>query len=185
MNTKAIILTALLFYSAISFSNEKVEHNTESEILSFLNRFFISAREYSIKDLSNLLSRKQLEENIRSITIPGPEEIVLRAVRQIFSLEFSFGADCRIYVDSIKKKNQWTMITLLTEQEDYANVYQFFLTEEVDNLRLNHTVYVRKSDLPDSSPEIDVCDVPINWNNPSLLKPEETIQEQRERLGIP
>lgn len=187
MNFQTIVVNLLLLSFVVPFSLSEAQRNSEPEVTDLLNRFFLSAREYSVTELSTLLSRKQLEENIRSIALPGPEEVVLRSSRQIFSLEFSFGGDCRIYVDSINQQDQWTIVRLLTEQEkyEYANKYEFYLVKEVDKLRIDHTIYVGESDMPDFPPQIDICEVPINWDNPSLLKPGETIQEQRIRLGIP
>lgn len=178
-----VLISALLAHGqSLATDRDTVQR---VEVANLLRAYFIAAREYAVLDMAELVSREMLEDEFKAILRSAPDRIILRSVKLTMSAEFIFAGSCKIHIRRVSSEKGFLVASISSEQSDYAYHYDFYLVEEAGKLRVNHKVFGKKVKNSNRDPDIDVCDVPINWNNPSILKQGEEPEEQRRRLGIP
>lgn len=187
-----LIVAFLGFYLGISFGHERSHPSAdlEIEVKQFLREYFTVARQYNVVEMMEHVSRSTVESNLRPIIRSPDDDSVKRSARLLFNADFIFAGYCRIHILDVEAQNDGARMRLWLERTVHkpgtGPVYDFSLTREYGKLRLNKTRIVSNEEkLTDQKVDIDLCHIPLNWNNPALLKPEESPEEQQRRLGIP
>ena len=173
-----------LFVALDINSEESGEVDESGKVVSTLNFYFVAAREYSMEKMVSVLARSVLEDYLKAILLPGQDSVRDRSVRLAFNNYFLFAGSCKSVISDIHYDTDVVQAEVSLRRDEGADRYQFFLVNENGSLKISHFEFLGKDNYPQGSMEINVCDIPINWENPAVLRPDETVEQQRERLGI-
>lgn len=177
------------FSVLICFPKVHASDDLEAEVTTFFSSYFKTARRYDVVKMIEHLSRNALASNLRPIVRSPDEESIIRSVLLLFNAEFIFAGYCRFHIFEAEQLEDEARVRVWLERTkdrtEISPIYDFFLVWESGRLRLDRMIFVREDKLIDSAVDIELCDVPINWDNPALLKPGESAEEQQRRLGIP
>jgi len=169
--------------------NSHASNGLEIEAQEFFSRYFEASRRYDVLKMIELVSRSNLASNLQTIVQSPDEDTIVRSALLVFNAEFIFGGYCRVHMLNVEKTESEVRARLwferIIDRPGTGPMYEFFLVRESGELRLDRMVFSREKQLSNSTADIDLCDIPINWNNPALLKPGESAEEQQRRLGIP
>lgn len=186
------VLAFLAFWIGISIFSPQVRANEdlEIEVQEFFIGYFEAARRYDLVKMMEHLSRAGLESNLRPIIRSPDDDSIKRSVRLLFNADFIFAGYCSFHILELEGHEDGARVRIWLERTIHrpgtGPIYDFFLINEYGDLRVDKTRIIRnEAKLNDSKVDIDLCDIPMNWNNPALLKPGESPEEQQRRLGIP
>lgn len=187
---KAFICLACCFEIFFFLDRAHASDNLETEVQEFFSSYFQAAREYDVLKMAQLLSRSGLESNLRPIIRSPDDDSIKRSVMLLFNADFIFAGYCRFHILRIDAHEGGPRVRIWLERSIHrpgaGPIYDFILTSEYDKLRLDKTRVIRnEAKLDGQKADIDLCHIPMNWNNPALLKPGESPEEQQRRLGIP
>lgn len=193
MNSPLFLILAALWLVSVQAAEEGEQMSTEElgRVESFLANYFSSVREFDIEKLMQLVSRSQLEANLRSVAIASTDEAIIYSGKILFSLHGTNAAYCALQVRSVVLTAQGYVISLIgksdANRESNGDEIEFLVVEEVDRLRLHsfHHMGPRADGTSSFELDVDVCHIPISEQNPAILLPDETPEQQAERLGIP
>lgn len=171
-------------------SAEEGQTPAEINLLPFLESYFTAVREYDVGAIAELVSRKELESAIRSISVAASDEAIVWSSKLLFSLHAVNAAYCQFQIVSISASDDLVDVTILGRSRgsvSAGDVIQFKLVSEVNQFRLDSFQQLGENQetSPSIRPELDVCNVPISERNPAILLPGESIEDQAKRLGIP
>lgn len=185
---RVMVLSLLAFSKA--WATPVIENE---EVVQVLADYLETARSGPVEQLIPLSSRALLEQELRTIIVAGQDNVMLREAKLAFSNYRIFGGYCRAYIESINELDggfrlraiMWSAAGLAAA-EAKAPRYDISLVHEYGALRVDKNFeLIGRAAIPDRAPDVDVCHAPVDDNDPSRVRPGETIEQQRVRLGIP
>lgn len=160
-------------------------HEAREEVLALISTFLASARRHDRAALLSTLSRRHLEAALRPLLAADAGDDLVR--RRILALRNHgvFANHCAGRLQALGEADGILLAEVHVRFSEATMPVRFELVEEGGQWRIDGIREQPSQPGVQSDVDFDVCDVPINWNNPALLKDGETAEAQQARLGIP
>ncbi len=191
LTRRLIFVVSLAFLPAPLMGAGSSAANGEQEAVNFLREYLLVARSGPGWALVPLVSRSILEEGLEAVMTPPDDGGVLRNAKlSLGNYRLLGGSYCLVDVINVTIREDKTVVRAVFRRPDNPEIeplgYDISLVREKGRLRLdNEIIAIDQLEGPHGTPAIDLCNEPLDHLNPAALLPEEGIEDQRKRLGIP
>lgn len=169
---------------------ESTMHEAQSpalrdEVVFLVGSYLEAARAYDRDRLIRSISRRQLEFELGPLLRDGELELLKR--RQMLALRRHafFANHCVGVLATVTERENEVLAKAHIYFSDQVMPMEFVLIREGGELRVDGVREQPSEPIERTSPDFDFCEVPINWDNPALLKEGESKSQQEARLGLP
>lgn len=156
-----------LIFSALVMSSE--EYNKQ-DVAAFIKAFQYVVMQYDIEAVSKMVSRERLEQQISNLSIKD-EELRNDFLRYIFNAEFSRAHYCLINLDRVSFDGDQIVQKIYTfpKNSETGEEHDVYLGIENGYIKRKYSKAIKNVKRNDDDFEIDLCDIPINEENPNVF----------------
>lgn len=145
-----------------------------------------SAHQFDRKALLGIVSRDMLEFELRNLLAKEDHDEIVRTQKLLFQTSVYFAYTCRgSFSDFDADDDRGRLRVTVGLPGGSLRPLDFGFAMEQGQWRVAH---VHEAALEEARPmawDFDYCSSEPNWANPTLLREDESLEEQRRRLGFP